>query len=486
MSRPFQCTVEKLLQVDLDLTDAQPVYRQIFTQVRSAIVSGLVDAGERLPPVRELSSRLHVSHLTVHRAYQLLAEENLVELRHGSGAYVAAIRQRELASAQMSKYLETGPLRGTLIHDEASLVTLLPDQTLYDPVPLFAEMLQLVSTDPSSMGFTAMEGDEKFITAVTDWMSTHNLSTGTGRVFVRSGSQIVSHLANSFLPRGSHVLVEQPTYVFAADWMVRQGIIPVGIPCNAGQIDLDFVSAARRNNDIKAVFVSPALGFGTGQNWRPDVTREFVSLVNTTDWTVIESYSRGPLSFTPPVLPLVKQGMTRPTITDFSLAEMISTGLQINWLVADNFNEEVYEQFLYRYVMPLKPLQLALARQFSDGTIDKVLQRATASYKQKASLFLNGFTSVANPDILVMAPQGGYSMAVQTPFVLPPSDLFQRTLEAKCPVMPGFFLGIRGSCQTIVRFNYGSLKGDECEELGQRVARVLNELIDENSDEKTN
>ena len=67
----------------------QPIYRQIEDQIRSAILTGDVKAGEGLPSLRHLSRELRVSVLTVTRAYTELAQEGLVENIQGKGTFVA-------------------------------------------------------------------------------------------------------------------------------------------------------------------------------------------------------------------------------------------------------------------------------------------------------------------------------------------------------------------------------------------------------------
>ena len=67
----------------------QPIYRQIEDQIRSAILTGDLKAGEGLPSLRHLSRELRVSVLTVTRAYTELAQEGLVENIQGKGTFVA-------------------------------------------------------------------------------------------------------------------------------------------------------------------------------------------------------------------------------------------------------------------------------------------------------------------------------------------------------------------------------------------------------------
>ena len=69
---------------------ATPVVRQIYGQVRSAILEGALGAGARLPSSRGLAARLGVARASVVSAYEQLAAEGYVETRPGAGAFVAA------------------------------------------------------------------------------------------------------------------------------------------------------------------------------------------------------------------------------------------------------------------------------------------------------------------------------------------------------------------------------------------------------------
>lgn len=76
------------IELKLDLKSGVPFYRQIIDQIKSAIATGAVEPGDRLPTVRQLAVDLSINPNTVSRAYTELELTGLVETQMGSGTFV--------------------------------------------------------------------------------------------------------------------------------------------------------------------------------------------------------------------------------------------------------------------------------------------------------------------------------------------------------------------------------------------------------------
>lgn len=77
------------------------IYEQIVNQLKQAIVSRELVAGEALPSIRALASELQVSVITTKRAYEELEKEGLIRSVAGKGFYVCEFNTDYLREKQL-------------------------------------------------------------------------------------------------------------------------------------------------------------------------------------------------------------------------------------------------------------------------------------------------------------------------------------------------------------------------------------------------
>ena len=103
--------------IDLRQDDPRPAYRQIADEVQRAVAVGILRPGEALPATRQLAKDLRLNPNTVQHAYRTLAQEGIIEMRRGLGAFVAAApRESKRASAAVARQIAERALREAFRH----------------------------------------------------------------------------------------------------------------------------------------------------------------------------------------------------------------------------------------------------------------------------------------------------------------------------------------------------------------------------------
>ena len=100
-----------------------PIYLQLMEQVKHAVDTGALRPGDQLPGIRPLAEELVINPNTVAKAYRELEHEGVIELRHGSGAFIAvtAVRKKQTDKIRAAQDIVTAAverLRGRGVTDE--------------------------------------------------------------------------------------------------------------------------------------------------------------------------------------------------------------------------------------------------------------------------------------------------------------------------------------------------------------------------------
>jgi GntR family transcriptional regulator len=93
------------MDINIDLADGVPIYRQIVNQVKYLVASGLLRPGEELPPIRTLALQIKVTPNTIVKAYDELESSGVVHKRQGSGTFVSEERP-QMARRERQRIIE--------------------------------------------------------------------------------------------------------------------------------------------------------------------------------------------------------------------------------------------------------------------------------------------------------------------------------------------------------------------------------------------
>lgn len=93
------------MNILIDNKSGAPIYDQIYSQVKSQIISGELREDEALPSIRSLAKDLRISVITTKRAYEELERDGFIYTVAGKGSFVAA-RNMELLREEHLRKIE--------------------------------------------------------------------------------------------------------------------------------------------------------------------------------------------------------------------------------------------------------------------------------------------------------------------------------------------------------------------------------------------
>jgi DNA-binding transcriptional regulator YhcF (GntR family) len=114
--------------VTIEFDNNLPIYLQIMNYIKKEIVTGKLNAGDKIPSVRELAAELQINPNTVQRTFQELEREEVVETRRGLGRYVTSEEakimtiKKEMAGDLLNHFISGMQELGFTNKDIASIV----------------------------------------------------------------------------------------------------------------------------------------------------------------------------------------------------------------------------------------------------------------------------------------------------------------------------------------------------------------------------
>jgi GntR family transcriptional regulator, transcriptional repressor for pyruvate dehydrogenase complex len=143
------------------------LYEQVVSQIQAWIADNGIEVGDRLPPERELASRLGVSRATISQALVAMEVAGMVTVRHGDGVILTEAAGTTKVINAMRRHAQQLPeiieARDAL---ESKLAALAAARRTEQDMSAIDDALEAMQRDIDAGG-RGVEGDEQFHAAVT-------------------------------------------------------------------------------------------------------------------------------------------------------------------------------------------------------------------------------------------------------------------------------------------------------------------------------
>lgn len=119
------------MEIIISSNTSKPIYEQITSQMKAMIMSGQLQTGDPIPSMRALAKSIHVSVITVQKAYEDLQRDGFIETTVGRGSFVAAQNkdfyqeeQQRQAEAHLEAAVEIARTSGISLEKLIELLTI--------------------------------------------------------------------------------------------------------------------------------------------------------------------------------------------------------------------------------------------------------------------------------------------------------------------------------------------------------------------------
>ncbi len=342
--------------------NGKPRYMAIADAIERDVNEGVLVAGTRLPPQRQLAKHLGVDFTTVSRGYTEAQSRGLVQSQVGRGTFVA---QRDMPGGAPD------PMRPK---DQDLSMNLPPEPTNPALIARMRDGLAYVSDNLMDLlRYQSPTGSERDKLAAAMWLAQRGLVPGMERIVVTPGAHSAITAILKILARpGDAVLCERITYPGFRNIAADRGLTVAGIPMDADGILPDALEAAIVRHRPKALYLNPTLQNPTTLTIPAARRLEIADILVRHGLPLIEDDAYGfvPARSPDPI------AVCAPDLTWHigGLAKCIGAGLRLAYTVApDTGQAYTLGQALKVQTVMASPLTAALAtRWIEDGTADQI------------------------------------------------------------------------------------------------------------------
>ncbi len=446
----------------LDPASEQPLYRQLYEQIRSAIRMGSVRNGDRLPPTRELAVELGLNRTTVSAAYSLLEEEGLIRGEVGRGSFVQY--DGEFAAAPVTANISFASSR--------------PAEDQFPIDEFRATATEVIQTN--QVGSILQLGSPSGYGPLRHYLLERARSAGSAGpdddILITSGcQQALDMLQRAFVGPADPVVLEDPVYHGLKNVFSRVGARLIGVPVGEDGLDLEYLARVLAAERPRMVVVTPDFQNPTGATLPYERRERLTGIIEQSGALLVENCIYKDLLYEGEPFPTLKS-FASGTLQLGSFSKVAFPGLRVGWIIgARPLIAKLTETKQWCDLHSDHLSQAILLRFAESGRLEQHLRRVRAMGAARLHTALDACSRHLPAGTHFSRPRGGMSLWVRLAEPLDANELLPLAQRERVDYLPGKHFSISHYEPGSLRLSFGGLSPEQIEFGLATLGKVINE-----------
>src|SRR5688572_3439910 len=467
------------------------LYQELAADLSTLIRQGTLQAGDRIPSVRELCRERGVSPATAMRAYDVLEASGLVESRHRSGYYVSNRWQRAAAEPRPSRPSSRSTqvdvsnlvfeiLEASRHRDVVPLGSAFPSPTLFPWAKLARHLGSSArNMDPWSTVESLPPGSDELRRQIARRYLHFGSRVTAEEIIVTSGALEALNLCLQTVTKpGDTVAIEAPSFYACLQAIEMWGLRAVEIPTHPREgVDLSALSQALSKHDVRACWFMTSFQNPLGASMPEDKKRDLVKLLAERDIPLIEDDVYAELHFgerrPKPAKAFDRKGLV---LNCGSFSKSLAPGYRLGWTAAGRFAADVQRRKITTSLATSVPIQNGIAQMLRNEAYDRHLDKLRQALKSQQAAALAAINKHFPSGIRVATPEGGYFLWLELPESVDALEVHRRAIEAHISIAPGPMFSARRQFHSCLRLNYGHPWTEQVDTAVAELGRIVAQL----------
>ncbi|MCK8824931.1 MocR-like pyridoxine biosynthesis transcription factor PdxR [Fuchsiella alkaliacetigena] len=471
--------------LSLDKNSSTHLYIQLAQQLKKLIKEEKIAPHTKLPPIRKLAQKLDINNVTVVKAYDLLAAENTVYKKVGSGTFVAPKLEVDNESPHLDEevYIDEDSKFDQQI---INFATAAPSPELF-PVQTFKKLLnKVLDRDKGyAFGYQKSQGYLPLRESISNYLQNYEIQSTAQNIQIVSGAQQgIDILAKTFLDYGDSVLVEEPSYPGALSVFKAKGAQLIEVPIEKDGIKIAELEKKLNKSKPKFLYLMPNFQNPTGYSYSKKKMEKILDLAAEYNLLIIEDDCLNDLNYSSkPTLPLKALDNSSSVIYLKSFSKVFMPGLRLAFLIIPP--EYLEDILLSKYISDI----------FTDGLVQRVLDLyfrqeiwteqldyLQQTYQHRYEVMVKSLKNHLPKEVSFITPQGGLNIWLKLPDTLTMEQLYNRALGAGVKIATGDLFYSQQPCQNRIRLSFAAVEAQQIKNGIEKLAKIIKDLLTKNND----
>lgn len=484
--------------IALSTHSAIPLHRQLYEELRRAILTGRLLPKQRLPSTRELAKSLGVSRTTVTLGYEQLLSEGYLETIIGSGTFVCAqipddllhstpVEEGEKAvhlPISLSQYGEKLAQTDLSLQAEPQAeISFRYGRPACDrfPLELWRKLLARYCRTEYQWLDYALDplGYQPLREAIALYLTrSRAVQCDPEQILLTNGTQQALYLISRLLLNaGDAIAIEDPGYLSARRIFYSQGANILPIPVDESGL---MVAKLMTIDDkpIKLVYVTPSHQFPTGAILSLPRRLELLAWAQHTGALIVEDDYDSEYRYGERPIPALQGLATTDSVLYIgTFSKVLFPSLRIGYLVLPKSLVSIFARAKWLSDRQLPSLeQRVLADFIAEGHLERHLRQMRSHYNQLRQALVEALKYHFGDRATILGENAGIHLMVRLHFNLPDDEILQRAADVGVGLLSGqsHYFSISEPGQFI--FGYAELTETQIQEGIRRLAMALDSI----------
>jgi GntR family transcriptional regulator/MocR family aminotransferase len=384
--------------IPFELHSGIPFYKQIYEGYRTAIVSGRLRPGQRLPSTRVLAVDLGISRLPAVNAFEQLLHEGYVEGKIGAGTYVKDTIPDEFTRPVLTQpvQLEKPPEPVDIFKEIVG-----PFRVSLPALDQFPHKIwsRLVSRNTKNLSAELMTyGDPAgylpLREAIAQYLTASRaVRCNANQILIVSGSQMALQIcARALLKSGDAVCMEEPGYPGARDALKSTGATLLPVSLDGEGIDIKQIE--RKGHRARVVYVTPSHQYPLGISMTASRRLELLDWARRNkSWIIEDDYDSEYRYTSRPVGSLHGMDTSSRVIYIGTFSKVLFPALRLGYVVVPHGSFSTFRSLREAFDIFSPTLyQLVLTDFLQEGHFSRHLRRMRLTYLDRRNALLKALS----------------------------------------------------------------------------------------------